>query len=194
MSAYILIAVVVVLGAGLAVWGYIRKEAIESPLREPPAEIYLGLREKILSTSPGELNLSTLESPPAAYGVVMDLGMGSGTATIVSLSTGDTSMYTSRGGGIIGGIGHESCRTASKNFISAAQSFVPKLSRASDHSLPREGAARFYVLTTGGLLVGEATIEALDRGQSPLSPLFAAGNEVITQIRLTAPGYPDAPK
>jgi hypothetical protein len=192
MNAYVPVAIVVVLGAGLAIRGFLHREAMEPRRREPPAEIYLGLREKMLAATPVELNLPVQRNPPSAYGVVMDLVMDAGTATIVSLATGDTSMYTSGGGGIIGGIGHESCRTASKHFISIAQSFVPQLPRASDHALPAEGMARFYILTTDGLLVSEAPITALDAGQHPLSALFVAGNEVITQIRLTAPDYPNA--
>lgn len=159
---------------------------------EPPAEIYLGLREKMLSTTPADMNTSTNGDAVVAYGVIMDLGMDAGTATIVSLSSGDTSMYTSRGGGSIGGIGHEACRNASKRFISVAQSFVRDLKKAPDHSLPASGVARFYVLTTAGVLAGEDQIDALGRGRSPLSPLFAAGDEVITQVRLTAPDYPNS--
>lgn len=191
MSASILIAILVVLVVGLAVWGFLSKVGMNTRHPEAPSEVYLGLRDRMLSTTPAEMNVTLQAGSATAYGVLMDLGMGSGTATIVSLSTGDTSMYTSRGGGIIGGIGHESCRIASKNFIAAAQSVVSRLSPATDRALPPTGKARFYVLTTTGLRVGEALIDDLGRGQSPLSPLFAAGNEVITQIRLTAPASPD---
>jgi hypothetical protein len=192
MALYLLIAAVVVLGVGLAVWGNLKKQAMGSSRIEPPAEIYLGLREKMLSTTPAEMNTSANGDAAVAYGVIMDLGMDSGAATIVSLSSGDTSMYTSRGGGIIGGIGHEACRNASKRFIAVAQSLVQEMKKAPDHSLPISGMARFYVLTTAGVLVCEDHIDSLGRGRSSLSPLFAAGDEVITQIRLTAPGYPDS--
>jgi hypothetical protein len=54
-----------------------------------PADIYLGLRGRILSTSPKEMNIDSVNGKPFAYGVVMDLSMDSGTATIVSLSTAE---------------------------------------------------------------------------------------------------------
>lgn len=190
-EAYIIAGAVVIVGVALFFWRNRSGGQTAIKNAEPPAEIYLGLREKMLSITPAEMGVTAKNDEVIAYGVLMDLGIDAGTATIVSLATGDTSMYTSRGGGIIGGVGHESCRNASKKFISVAQSFVQQMQKAPDHTLPVSGNARFYVLTTAGLLICEERIAMLDHRNSPYSPLFAAGNEVITQIRLTAPDYPD---
>lgn len=153
---------------------------------DKPAEVYLGLRSQMLATTAQDMKIAPGTDGPVAYGVLLDLGMASGTATIVSLATGDTSMYTSTGGGILGGIGHESCRRASQQFIAAAQAHLGKLRRTESFPLPPTGMFRFYVLTTDGVFTAEDREEIITQGQGELAELFRAGNEVITQIRLSA--------
>ncbi len=167
--------------------GRARTGAVKEAQAEEPVEVYLGLRNRALATTAQDMGVAPSPDGPVAYGVVMDLGMASGTATIVSLSTGDTSMYTSRGGGIIGGIGHETCRNASKHFISAAQAQLRRMRQVASHPLPPRGVFRFHVLTTEGVFVAEDREEIITRGGGDWAELFRAGDNVITQIRLTAP-------
>ncbi len=152
---------------------------------DKPAEIYLGLRGRMLATTAPEMGVAPADGGPVAYGVLLDLAMGSGTATNVSLATGDTSMYTSTGGGVLGGIGHESCRRASQQFIAVAQTHLEKLRKTESFPLPPTGVFRFYVLTTQGVFTAEDREEIITQGQGELAGLFHAGNEVITQIRLS---------
>lgn len=173
--------------AALYFFGRARMGGFKDVQTEEPAEIYLGLRNRALATTAQDMGVAPSPDGPVAYGVVMDLGMASGTATIVSLSTGDTSMYTSRGGGIIGGIGHETCRNASKHFIAVAQAHLGRMRQAALHPLPPRGIFRFHVLTTEGVFVAEDKEEVITRGQGDWAELFRAGDNVITQIRLTAP-------
>ncbi len=49
--------------------------------------------------------------------------------------------------------------------------------------MPRQGVFRFFVLTTQGVFGGEDREATLHGGKSPLSPLFYAGNDVITALR-----------
>jgi hypothetical protein len=151
-----------------------------------PEEMYVQLRNSALSAKAKDIGVESNGQPLVVYGVVMDLPLSSGTATIASFSTGDTSMYTSTGGGIIGGIGHESCRIASQHFIKVAQDHIEKMRKSFEYPLPPKGVFRFYVVTTQGVYTCEDTEAALTRGTSPLSSLFLAGNDVITQLRLNS--------
>jgi Na+-transporting methylmalonyl-CoA/oxaloacetate decarboxylase gamma subunit len=164
-----------------------KRVASSSAKPKEPAEIYLGLRNQMLAFTAQQANVQGKAGTPLAYGVLMDLSMSSGTATIVSISTGDTSMYTSTGGGIIGGIGHESCRVASKQFIKTAQDHLQKMQKTAAFPLPPVGVFRFYVLTTEGVFTVDESATTITSEGSPLYPLFMAGNDVITQLRLTAP-------
>jgi hypothetical protein len=55
------------------------------------------------------------------------------------------------------------------------------MAKAADFPRPVGGATNFYVLTSQGVF--RATLPKPD-GAEPLMPLFMAGQEVITQLRL----------
>src|ERR1044071_7763405 len=71
-----------------------------------PVEIYKGLRERVLTSKPEELGVEGPGAGAKAYGVLMEMGLSSGLASVVSFSTGDASLYTGTGGGILGGGGY----------------------------------------------------------------------------------------
>jgi len=52
--------------------------------------------------------------------------------------------------------------------------------------IPEPAHTVFYVLTDSGILEGGALENDLGYGRHPLSPLFHAGHEVISQLRLTS--------
>ena len=66
---------------------------------EPP-----NLRGQILHAAPDDLGFFASEEHPV-WGAVMDMAFPGGVATLVSLEDGTTSLYTSTGGGVIGGGG-----------------------------------------------------------------------------------------
>jgi hypothetical protein len=49
--------------------------------------------------------------------------------------------------------------------------------------LPRPGHTRFYVLTSNGVVTADAPERDFGENRHVLSPLFYAGQEVITEIR-----------
>src|ERR1035437_6926854 len=72
------------------------------------ADVYAGLREQILRLDPATAGMSQRPGGPIVWGALMEMGYPNGVATIVALADGTTSMYTSTGGGIIGGGAHRS--------------------------------------------------------------------------------------
>mgnify|MGYP007022292310 FL=1 len=152
--------------------------------KTPLAETYLGLRRLALETPPPiqeEPNGNT-----GVYGVLMELGVGSGIATLTSFSSGDASLYLSSGGGMLGGIGHAQVSNAAKIFVAEAAKALSQMQVASQFPLPTTGRVRFYVLTQSRKFTAEEKDQTLAENQSVFSDLFFAGQEVITQFRLTS--------
>ena len=175
-----LIAILLLFLTTLACQGVLPQETEASP----PSDVYLGLRDIWFTTSPEESGFSVEPNSNTPYAVVMDIGFGEGTATIVSSIEGDGSMYTSGGGGILGGIDHEQVRTASIKFVRIAENFVDKMEPVTEYPLPGAENVKFYLITPSGIFTTEEiNADLLASGNHELSPLFLAGNDVITQLR-----------
>jgi hypothetical protein len=114
----------------------------------------------------------------------MEMGLDTGTASLVAVADGTTSLYLSTGGGVIGGAGHQAVRGVSEAFLDAAEAHLDRLEAISEALLPRTGAIRFHALTFDSLRSAEAEEGELVEGRSELTTLFYAGDEVLTQLRL----------
>jgi hypothetical protein len=153
-------------------------------------ETYAGLRETALSTSADQLQLTLDDRQLSAFGVLMEMGFEGATVTLVSFTTGDASLYLSTGGGIIGGIGHETVRNAADALVATAQGALPQLTKTAAFPRPDTGQVRFYVLTNRGVYASESVAEVqLGNTPHPLSALFFAGHNVITELRQIAPQF-----
>ena len=145
----------------------------------------VSLRSKILSLDPAAVGLHPTAELPRVWGVLMEMGFPDGAATIVSLADGTTSLYTSEGGGVIGGGEHAPVAAASRRFLAEAESTEAELSPAvsADVQLPPAGVVSFVVLGYSGTQIGAADEDDLASMQHPLSHLYAAGQDVITALR-----------
>jgi hypothetical protein len=149
-----------------------------------PAQIYVGLREHMLSLTPEQVGVEAVPGVVQPYGLLMETGYPKGTVTLVAFTTGDASLYFSNGGGILGGEGHETVRAAAIPFVAAAEPFIPSMVRTTEYPLPESGKTRFYVLTSEGIFTAEDDTQKLGEGRSELSSLFHSGHRVITELRL----------
>jgi hypothetical protein len=73
---------------------------------------------------------------------------------------------------------------AGRRWLEAGGEFLDRLSPVTDPALPAESQTQFVAVTQGGLRSAVAPEDDLGEGEHPLSPLFYAGQDVITQIRL----------
>ena len=138
----------------------------------------------MLSTSAKDVGLQPTKSLPNVYGVLMDWPLGAQIITVVSLSDGTASIYTTSTFGVIGGIGHESVRAAAMRFVSAAEKHHDSAAPTKDYPYPHPGRVRFYLTCFDGVRVIEADEAALKTGKDPCSDLWAEGQHVITELRL----------
>jgi hypothetical protein len=149
-----------------------------------PAQTYLQLRSRILSLSPAEIGLTTSSKTPHVWGVLMETGYTVGTATLVSLADGTTSLYYSTGGGMLGSGEYTPVAEASKALVAQAENHLQHVSSANEFPLPAVGQVRFILLTYTGILTAEASEETIASSTHPLSPLFMRAHEILTQLSL----------
>jgi hypothetical protein len=146
-----------------------------------PEAVYMDLRQKALQRMPGSLDVELQENQP--YGLVMEMDMSSSVVTLACFIDGDAGVYYKTGGGMKGGIGHETVRNAAKEAIALTESVLPRMIPTTNFPLPGADRVRFYVLTPKGVFTTETSRQSLSE-QSALSPLFYAGQEVVSQMRM----------
>jgi hypothetical protein len=110
----------------------------------------------------------------------MDLSLPQGNATIVAFISGDASFYTSTGGGVIGGIGHENVRNAARKFVNSSYKYLDKMIPTIAYPLPESGKVRFYILTPKNIFTYEA--DEPDFHKNELSLLYAQGHHLLTEL------------
>jgi hypothetical protein len=140
--------------------------------RENP---YAGLRRMVLQSGD-------------ARGVVMDVGVPAGSYTVVALADGTASLYTSTGGGVIGGGAHPAVVAAVRRLLDVAGSHLDALAPDVDDALPATGRVIIRVLTPAGRRRVEAAEDDLGEGRHPQSELFHAVHDVIGQLRIAETG------
>jgi hypothetical protein len=162
-----------------------RKRDAEPP---PPAEVYTDLRRQVLGLTPDQLEEGIRVGDAQVIALLMETGYPEAVATLVVVADGTSSLYFSNGGGLIGAGEHAAVADASRRLLLKGHEFLPQLTSVTDPPLPAEGTTQFAVVTREGLRGAVAPEAELGQGEHPLSPLFYAGHDVITQIRLVEGG------
>jgi hypothetical protein len=153
--------------------------------RKPsPAEISRQLRTQALTMKAGELNLAPTPARPNVWGFMMETMFPD--SVVVSLATfaeGSTSLYFSKGGGMIGGGEHATVRQAATQLLDIVEKRVNDFAPTRDFPGPETGRVRFYVRTFADTLTAEGPERALVDKQHPLSIVYYAAHAVIAALR-----------
>jgi len=153
-----------------------------TPTKTRSAEdIYMHLRRRALETKPKNLGLETKGTEP--FGLLMEMGIQVSVVTLACLVDGEANVYYKTGGGMVGGITHESVRNAAKAFVALAPKAVSKMTKTTDYPLPGPDRVRFYVLTPQGVFTTETSRQNLTNPKSELGALFYSGQEVVAEMR-----------
>ncbi len=145
-----------------------------------------GLRNMAITASPEQLGLSLPTDKTIVYGIIMDWEMGGATASTVAYQTGDASLYLSSGGGVIGGGQHQKVNSAAKQFVSLAQTFLDKTTKAEATPLPSTDEVKFYLLTNKGVFIAQEQMKKFENNSSSWLKLFEEGNILLTELRKTS--------
>ncbi len=149
-----------------------------------PADAYLGLRDRLLQTAPGDVGISPTADAPQVWGVLLEMARGDATVTVVALADGTTSLYTSTGGGVLGGGAHARIAAASKALVRLADAHLAAFPAVDAVSLPDAGRSALVVLTYAGPRRVEEADGVLSGDRGPVSAVYAAAQNVITELRL----------
>ena len=109
--------------------------------------VYIGLRQQILTLAPATVGLAPSPLHPHVYGGLMEMGIGDAVATLVVVADGTTSFYFSTGGGIIGAGVHETVKGPSKAFLAALERHMGELSPDPSEQTPSAGMIYLRALT-----------------------------------------------
>lgn len=139
----------------------------------------------ILGADPASAGIGPTPAHPIVWGGLMDVSYPSGSATLVSLADGTTSLYTSTGGGRMGGGTHPDVAAATEGFLHGLADHVDLLEEADsgDPPLPPVGSVALIALTFGGRRRAEAAEADLERPEHPLHEVFHAAHAVIGALR-----------
>ena len=158
--------------------------AAQSSASKSPAEMMREMRTGWLTRVPEK---GSFKSEDEVVVVVMDWPLGEQTVTVLSSSTGDASLYTTGTFGIIGGIGHEKVRKAATAFVGCAQRHLKLTSPTKEFPYPDHRTLRFHLVTPSGVRTVSFPLKDIDREDSPARALYAAGQDVVTELRLITP-------
>jgi hypothetical protein len=150
----------------------------------PSTDVFDGLRRQVIDLDPAESGLSPSSTLPHVWGLLMDIASPTGVATLVALADGTTSLYTSTGGGIIGGGEHPQVAAASRRLLEVVERHLPEMPASTDTTLPTAGRVALRALTSQDCRGVDTAEDDLGYGRHALSPVFHAAHEVITQLRL----------
>lgn len=144
-----------------------------------------GLRTMMLTIPASTVGVEPSETHPKIFGIVMDVPISGGhTASVIALPDGNASLYTTSTFGILGGIDHESVRTASKEFVKLGQSYFDGADATTDFPFPKSGHVRFYLRGFEGVRVIDAEIDSIQSVADKHQALWVAGQQVLTELRL----------
>jgi hypothetical protein len=150
-----------------------------------PMEVYLGLRGNLFALDPSSVKIAPDPELPTLWGILMEMSMGGVPITVVSLADGTTSLYTARGGGMIGMGAHKAVADMSRQFIAVAEQYLPQMAPITEFPTVALGHVKFYALSyKDGVFTTDQMENELETGQHPFSNLYGAGQNVITQMRL----------
>jgi hypothetical protein len=160
------------------------KKAPPAPkVEQPPEQVFADLRRQALAANPSVLALPAELGPDDAFGLLMEIGISGSVVTLACFADGDARLLYRSGGGMIGGIGHETVRKAAKDLVALAQAALPLMTPATAHPLPGPDRIRFYVLTGRGAMTTETDRKSLAEQPSQLSALFQSGQQVVAEMR-----------
>jgi hypothetical protein len=144
---------------------------------------YENLRNMALAVERGSVGVTPNHDLPHVFGIVMDMGMDQGTASLVAFADGTVSMYYSSGGGMIGAGEHENVRNAAHRLLSIANTDLASFIAGLPDVLPPNGSNQLTLLTFDGPMRATATSNDFGYDVAPGGLVFRAAHDVISQLR-----------
>lgn len=152
-----------------------------------PSDTYLALREVAFSTRSEDVEVKVTPGQEQAYGVIVEFRRDAAMVTVVGFASGDSSVYLSTGGGLIGGRREPLVAAAAQSLVARAQLQLADLPLVKTYPTPDQGDVRVYVLTTAGLRGVEVARSQIETAHHPLNLLYADAQKIMSEFRTARP-------
>ncbi|MET0522114.1 MAG: hypothetical protein ABW156_09085 [Jiangellaceae bacterium] len=139
---------------------------------------------EVLQINPLEVGIAATPELPRVWGLLMDTTYARGGYSLVALADGTTSLYTTTGGGMIGGGEHDQVVAATLAALRVVEAHLDQLPPSSDDTLPPVNGVVLRALTYDGQRAVVATEQDLGEGRHPQAEIFHAAHDAITELRL----------
>lgn len=146
-----------------------------------PAEVTRELRRLFLTQPPATFGIEQTPENPNVFGVLMEWLVDDVAVTVGAAVDGTTSVYTTRGMGLIGGYADEVLNPAARAFAVAAGKFFDEAAPVSEFPFPEADRVQFYLRTFQGVRRFDASRESIVGGQDPYSGLYDLGWAVLVR-------------
>lgn len=154
---------------------------------QSPEQMYNELRSMALGAAKRG-SIPRHDDHPDVYGLLVDLPGQTGCATVVALGDNTTSVYTSTGGGVVGGGFRPDVAASTQRLLAMAQAHLDSFVADDDGGLPQDGMVRFHVLTGATARFADIPEDAFwGKAPHPLLPLIMAVQDVIGGLRNADP-------
>tara|TARA_R110002051_G_scaffold323504_1_gene417373 strand:+ start:57 stop:614 length:558 start_codon:yes stop_codon:yes gene_type:complete len=180
MTKYIILALITI---GILIGCSIKKKKSETNTQTAEENPFMDMRNMAFSVKPDQIELENI-ADNKVYGLITEMEMNPGVASLISFLSGDTSLYLSSGGGYIGAGTDEKINKIVTEKIEEFQKYLSKAKKIENPKLPEKGMVNFNFMTKNGIYSVSENISDLKNGKSELSELFIGVNEIITQIRI----------
>ena len=150
---------------------------------------YSRWRREMLDMTAVDLAIRGFQEIPApiVLGILMEFGYpGASMSLFADVNGTRVSLLFSNGGGLLGGALHAEVCSTLPPFFEAAKRCLAHLAPTTSWPVPDAGQVSFYCLTASGIVTGGGLKDDLAEERHPLSQLYHAGHEVLTQLRLRA--------
>ena len=144
---------------------------------------YLELRNMALTANKDNLGLENIDDNKV-FGIVTDMAMPNGTASVVAFLTGDTSLYLSSGGAYIGAGNHDDVNKKIREIVDNLQKYKKQASPIEKAELPTSDQIKFNLLTEDGIYQITANGDDIMKGNSEHINLYKEVDKIMTLIRL----------
>lgn len=120
---------------------------------------------------------------PISFGLIHEFWQRDVLVTLAAFVTGDLSLYFSNGGGILGGIQHETVAALVRKTIPLLGPLTPQLQRSDDIEPPKPGEITFTILTNEGRFRSRLDAMPERRKEDANFQLLALSQGLISELR-----------
>ncbi len=163
-----------------------KKDGIETEIKPPVSSRnpYQGLRNTAFRMRPEMLGIEfSAGGALQVYGLMIEWEIQGAIVTLVCYQTGDTSVYVSTGGAIIGGGKYPEVSALAEECVHMAAKYLPQTEVDENHHLPVKGSINFYFLTNQGVRLYSTQLADVENGESEFTSLFKQGNGLLNELR-----------